>query len=334
MQSTRRRVLRQFLRAGAGAIALPAVSRFSRAQDWPTRPVTMVITYAAGSANDVLGRILIPTMSESLGQQVIIENVGGAGGMNGAARVAKAAPDGYQFVVGGTGTFGANQTLYKRPLYNAATDFTPVVLIDEQPLVLVTRKDFPASNLQEFIDYARAHAGGLQYGTAGVGSSSQLGCVLFNSTVGINAAHIPYRGSLPALQDMIAGRIDYGCPLVSAAVPLIESGELKAIAIFSRYRSPALPNLGSAQEQGLSAFEVYNWDAFFLPKATPASIVQKLNEATVAAMNVPSVQDRLKTIGSTLVAPERRSPEYLRKFVASEIDKWAHVIKAAGVTMD
>jgi tripartite-type tricarboxylate transporter receptor subunit TctC len=294
----------------------------------------MVVTYAAGSAADVLGRILIPSMSESLGQRVIVENVSGAGGMNGAARVAKAPPDGYRFVVGGTGTFGANQTLYKRPLYNAATDFAPVVLIDEQPLVLVTRKDFPASNLQEFIAYAQANAGGLQYGTAGVGSGSQLGCVLFNATAGINAAHIPYRASLPALQDMTAGRIDYGCPLVSAAIPLIESGELKAIAIFSRGRSPVLPNLASAQEQGLSAVEVYYWDAFFLPKSTPAPIVQKLNEATVAAMNFPSVQDRLKTLGSTLVAPERRSPEYLQKFVLSEIDKWAHVIRAAGVTMD
>jgi tripartite-type tricarboxylate transporter receptor subunit TctC len=330
MQSTRR----YFLRAGACAIALPADSSLSVAQDWPTRPVTMVVTYAAGAASDVLGRILIPFMSESLGQQVFIENVSGAGGMNGAARVAKAPPDGYRFVVGGTGTFGANQTLYRRPLYSAATDFAPVALIDEQPLVLVARKDFPASDLQEFIAYAQANRGKLQYGTAGVGSGSHLGCVLFNATAEINAAHIPYRASLPALQDMIAGRIDYGCPLLSAALPQIESGELKAIAIFSRDRSPMLPRLGSAQEQGLSAFEVYYWDAFFLPKSTPASIVQKLNNATVTAMNIPSVQERLRSLGSTLVAPERRSPEYLQTFVASEIDKWARVIKAAGVTMD
>jgi tripartite-type tricarboxylate transporter receptor subunit TctC len=315
-------------------VTLPAFSRFASAQDWPTRPVTMVVTYAAGSSNDVLGRILVPFLSESLGQQVIIEDVGGAGGMNGAARVARAAPDGYQFVIGGTGTFGANQTLYKKPLYNAATDFTPVVLIDEQPLVLVVRKDFPASNLGEFIAYSKANQSKLQYGVAGVGSGSHLGCLLFNARAGIDAALIPYRGSLLALQDLIAGRIDYSCPLISAAVPQIESGGIRAIAVFGKDRSPIVPNLPTAHEQGLPSIEVYYWDAFFLPKATPPAIVQKLHDATVAAMNTPLVQERLKTLGATVVAPERRSQEYLRKFVASEIEKWARVIKAAGVKLD
>jgi len=164
-------------------VTLPAFSRFARAQDWPTRPITMVVTYAAGSANDVLGRILSPSLSEFLGQQVMIENVAGAGGMNGSARVAKAAPDRYQFVLGGTGPFAANQTLYKKPLCNGATDFAPVALIDEQPIVLVARKDFPASNLQEFIAYSKANEGKIQYGTAGVGSGSHLACVLFNSAL-------------------------------------------------------------------------------------------------------------------------------------------------------
>jgi tripartite-type tricarboxylate transporter receptor subunit TctC len=294
----------------------------------------MVVTYAAGSANDVLGRILSPSLSEFLGQQVIIENVAGAGGMNGTARVAKAAPDGYQFVLGGTGPFGSNQTLYKKPLYNAATDFAPVALIDEQPIVLVVRKDFPASNLQEFIAYSKANEGKIQYGTAGVGSGSHLACVLFNATVGINSAHIPYRASVLALQDLVASRIDYACPLISVALSQIESGGVKAIAIFAKDRSPILQNLPPAHEQGLPDLEVYYWDAFFLPKGTPAAIVQKLHDATVAAMNIPSVQERLRASGSTLVTPERRSPDYLQKFVESEIDKWARVIKAAGVTLD
>jgi tripartite-type tricarboxylate transporter receptor subunit TctC len=165
MKDTRR----HFLRLGVGVAALPPFLRSASAQDWPTRPVTMAVTYAAGSVADVLGRILSPHLSEFLGQQVIIENVGGAGGMNGAARVAKAAADGYQFVVGSTGTFGANQTMYKKPLYNAATDFAPVALIDEQPLVLVVRKDFPANDLQQFIAYSKPNAGKIQYGSAGVG---------------------------------------------------------------------------------------------------------------------------------------------------------------------
>jgi tripartite-type tricarboxylate transporter receptor subunit TctC len=330
MKSTRR----QLLRLGAGAAILPAALRVARAQDWPTRAVTMVVTYAAGSAGDVLGRILSPSLSEYLGQQVVIENVGGAGGMNGAARVAKAAADGYQFVMGGTGTFAANQTLYKKPLYNAAADFAPVALIDEQPLVLVVRKDFPANNLQEFIAYSKAHHGEMQYGSAGVGSGSHLACVVLNGTLGIDVAHIPYRAAVLALQDLIAGRIDYACPLISAGLPHIESGGVKAIAIFAKDRSPVLPSLASADEQGLSNFEVYYWDAFFLPKGTPTPIVQKLHDATVTAMNVPSVQQRLNTLGSTLVAPKRRSQDYLQTFVESEIEKWARVITAAGVTLD
>jgi tripartite-type tricarboxylate transporter receptor subunit TctC len=294
----------------------------------------MVVTYAAGSAADVLGRILAPHLSDYLGQQVIIEDVGGAGGMTGAARVAKAAPDGYQFVVGGTGTFAANQTLYKKPLYNAATDFAPVVLIDEQPLVLVARKDFPASNLPEFMAYSKANEAVLQYGSAGVGSGSHLGCVVFNATAGINVAHVPYRAAVLAIQDLMAGRIDYSCPLISAAYPQVESNGIKAIAVFARDRSPILPNLATADEQGMANFEVYYWDAFFFPKGTPAPIVEKLHDATVAAMNMPSVQERLKSLGATVVAPERRAPEYLQRYVDSEIEKWARVIKVSGVILD
>jgi tripartite-type tricarboxylate transporter receptor subunit TctC len=273
-------------------------------------------------------------LSDFLGQQVIIENVGGAGGMTGAARVAKAAPDGYQFVVGGTGTFAANQTLYKKPLYNAAADFAPVVLIDEQPIVLVARKDFPASNLGEFIAYSKAKEAKLQFGSAGIGSGSHLACVVFNATVGINVAHGPYRAAVLAIQDLVAGRIDYLCPLISAAYPQVESDGIKALAIFARDRSPILPNLGSADEQGMANFEVYYWDAFFFPKGTPAPIVDKLHDATVAAMNTPFVQERLKSLGATFVAPERRAPEYLQKYVESEIEKWARVIKASGAILD
>jgi tripartite-type tricarboxylate transporter receptor subunit TctC len=330
MEPTRRRLLR----LGAAAASFLALSQLARAQDWPTRPVTMVVTYSAGSAADVLGRILSPHLSEFLGQPVIIENVGGAGGMNGAGRVAKADPDGYQFVVGGTGTFGANQTLYRKPLYNAATDFAPVALIDEQPTVLVVRKDFPASNLREFIAYAKANAANTQYGSAGTGSGSHLACVLFNAAIGIDVTHIPYRSAVLAIQDLLAGRIAYSCPLISTAFPHIESGGVKAIAIFASERAPILPNLATAHEQGLADFEIYYWDAFFLPKGTPAPIVQKLHDATVAAMESPSVQGRLKALGSTVVVPERRSQEYLRKFVQGEIEKWSRVIKAAGVTLD
>jgi tripartite-type tricarboxylate transporter receptor subunit TctC len=317
----------------AAALAtLLALSGTAGAQDWPTRPLTMVVPFAAGGSTDVLGRIIAARLSEHLGQQVIVENIGGAGGMTGAYRVAKAAPDGYLFVLGNAGTHAVNQTLYKNPLYNAATDFAPVVLIAETPQLLVTRKDLPANNLPEFIAYTKANQSKMKYGSPGVGSGPHLACALLSAAIGVNVTHVPYRGGGPAMLDLIAGRIDYQCPNSPIAIPQIEGNTVKAIAILTKNRSPILPNLASTHEQGLAKFEAYAWNAFFLPKGTPADIVQKLRNATVTTMNTPSVELRLKEIGADLVAPERRSPEYLQKFVESEIEKWAAAIKAAGVT--
>ncbi len=294
----------------------------------------MLVTFAAGGGDDVLARIIAPRLSEVLGQPLVIENVSGAGGMTGVSRVAKAAPDGYQFVLGGTGTFAANQALYKHPLYDAVSDFVPVVLVAEQPILLIARKDLPASNLPEFIAYSKANQAKMQYGSPGAGSTSHLACVLLNAAVGVDVTHIPYRGGAPAYQDLIAGRIDYLCPYSSTAIPQIGSKAVKPIAILTKNRLPTLPNLASAQEQGLPNFEAYQWFALFLPKGTPAAIVQKLHDATVAAMDTPAVQGRLTELGVAVVAPERRSPKYLQKFIESEIEKWAAAVKASGVTAD
>src|SRR5215467_4420740 len=233
------------LAAAAAVVALSLGPRPVQAQDWPARPMTLVVTFAAGSGDDVLARILSPRLSELLGQQVIVENVGGAGGMTGVARVAKARPDGYQFVLGGTGTFAADQTLYKHPLYNAATDFAPVALIAEQPLLLTARADLPVGNLAEFIAYAKMNEAKLQYASGGAGSATHLGCVLLNSAIGVNATHIPYRAAAMALQDLIAGRMDYLCPIASTAIGQIEAHQIKAIATLAKNRSPVLPNLAS-----------------------------------------------------------------------------------------
>ncbi len=283
------------------------------AQSWPSRPLTMVVPFAAGGGTDVLGRIVGRRLSEVLGQQVIIENVGGAGGMVGSARVVKAAPDGYQFVLGSRAD-AINQTLYKNPLYNFATDLAPVVLIADQPTLLVARKDFPADNLREFIAYAKANQASMQMAS-------------------VNVTHVPYRGGGPAMQDLIAGRIDYFCTLSATAKQQIEGKLVKAIAILSRDRSSMLPELASAREQGLN-FEASTWFGFFLPRGTPEPIIRKLHDATVAAMETPSVQERLKEVGAVTVAPERRSPAYLQKFVASEIEKNAVPIRAAGIAID
>jgi tripartite-type tricarboxylate transporter receptor subunit TctC len=314
--------------------ASSAASAQTSAQPWPARPVTMVIPFAAGSGVDVLGRMLAPQLSEILRQPVIVENVGGAGGMIGAARVAKAPPDGYQFVLGNVGTQAQNQALYKAPLYNAAADFAPVVLIAEQPLILIARKDFPAEDLQGFVAYAKAHQAKLQYGSAGVGSAAHLACVLLNAVVGIDVAHVPYRGGAEAMQDLLAGRIDYQCPYMAIAISQVESKSVQPIALLSARRSPVLPDVATAREQGVPGFDAGAWAGFFFPKGTPAAIVDALHDATVAAMATPALQARLRSVGAELVSPDRRSPAYLQAFVGSEIKKWSAAIAAAKIGLD
>jgi tripartite-type tricarboxylate transporter receptor subunit TctC len=318
----------------AAFAALVATSVPGAAQDWPSRPITMVIPLAAGGGSDGLIRVFTPRLGELLGQQVIVENAGGAGGMIGAARVAKSPPDGYQFVLGNVGTHAVSQTLYKTPFYNSTADFAPVVLVAELSLVMVARKDLPANNLPEFIAYAKAHQKTMQFASAGAGSATHLGCALINARIGIDVTHVPYRGGALAMQDLIAQRVDYLCIDTPSALPQIESGAIKPIAILSRGRSPSLPDLASAHEQGLTDFEASNWSAFFLPKNTPAFIVQRLHDASVAAMNDPAVQKRFKENGIDLVGDERRSSVYLLQFVSSEIAKWAGPIRSSGLVLD
>jgi tripartite-type tricarboxylate transporter receptor subunit TctC len=249
-------------------------------------------------------------------------------------RVANAAPDGYTFLLGSIGTHAYNQTIYKKPRYNAVTDFVPVALFAEQPMVLNARKDLPAGSLPEFIAYAKANSSKLQFGSAGAGTTTHLGCVLLNAAIGVNVTHVPYRGGGPAANDLIGGQIDYMCANMGGAVPLILGKQVKAIATLTRDRSPIMPDLATAHEQGLIDFDVNTWNAFFLPKGTPAAIVRKLSEATSQAMDSPAVQSRMRDIGVTGVAPERRSPEYLAKFVVDEIARWADSIKAHGLQLD
>src|SRR5665811_2162417 len=218
-----------------------------------------------------------------------------------------------------------------RDRYNAATDFTPVALVAEVPIVLIARPDFPASNLKEFVEYSKANQAKMQYGSAGAGSATHLGCVVLDTAMGTKIIHVPYKGTGPAMQDLVAGRIDFICEIVSTAKAQIDGGTVRALAIITTERSPVLPNLPTTREQGLDV-QAYTWNAIYLPKATPADIVKKLNETTVAAMNTPSVRDRLQGLGAMIVAPDRRSPEYLGKFTASEIEKWAAPIKTSGVS--
>jgi tripartite-type tricarboxylate transporter receptor subunit TctC len=303
------------------------------AQTYPTRPITMIIPFAAGGPTDVVGRLVGQRMGEILGPQIVIENVGGAGGITGVLRVAASPPDGYTMVLGTVGTHAQNQTLYKRPLYNAATDFTPVALIAEVPTVLIVRRDLPASNLNEFIAYARKNQDKMSFGSAGIGSAIHLACVMLDVAMGTHITHVPYRGTPPAMSDLQAGRIDYLCDTITTAKPQIDGKTVKALAVMNDTRSPVLPDVPTTVEQGLD-LKAYTWNALFLPKATPEAIAKKLNNAALQTIHTPTVKDRLEALGAQVVSDERATPEYLGRFVRSEIEKWAGPIKASGATAD
>lgn len=311
-----------------------ALTGSAGAQTFPNKPLTMVIPFAAGGPTDVLGRVMAQRMGEILGQQVVVENVGGAGGMTGGLRVKNATPDGYTMLIGTVGTHAQNQTLYKKPAYNSETDFTPVALIAEVPIMLITRPDMPANNLKEFVAYAKENQAKMQYGSAGPGSATHLGCVVADMAMGTKITHVPYKGTGPAMQDLIAGRIDFLCEIVSTGKPQVDGGKVKALAMMTKTRSPVLPNVPTGLEQGVPNFEAYTWNAIFMPKGVPADIVKKVNAAAVEAMNTPALKERLQGLGANVVPPEQRTPEYLASFVKSEIKKWEAPIKASGVQVD
>ncbi|HEY5216653.1 MAG TPA: tripartite tricarboxylate transporter substrate-binding protein [Pseudolabrys sp.] len=310
-----------------------ALTGAAGAEDFPTRQLTMVIPFAAGGPTDVLGRVMAQRMGEILKQTVIVENVGGAGGMTGGKRVADARPDGYTMLLGTVGTQAQGQTLYKHPLYNALTDFTPVALIADVPIALLVRKDLPAKDLKEFVAYSKENQAKMQYGSAGAGSATHLGCVVLDTAMGTKIIHVPYKGTGPAMQDLVAGRIDFICEIVSTAKAQIDGGTVRALAIMTTERSPVLPNLPTTREQGLDV-QAYTWNAIYLPKGAPADVVKKLHDAAVEAMNSPSVKERLQSLGAMVVAPDRQSAAYLGKFTADEIKKWEAPIKASGVSVE
>ncbi len=304
------------------------------AQTFPTRPITMVIPFAAGGPTDVLGRVMAQRMGEILGQAVTVENVAGAGGMLGSGRVAKADADGYTIVLGTVGTHAQGQTLYKKPAYDATTDFAPIGLIAEVPIALITKPDLPVKDLKEFVAYSKANAGKMQYGSAGAGSATHLGCVLINSMLGTNITHVPYGGTGPAMQDLIGGRIDFLCEIISTAKPQIDGGAVKGIAIMTKERSKVLPNLPTTAEGGSPDLLAYTWNALYAPKGTPAAVVAKLNDAMKQAMKTPALRTRLEGLGAAIVADDQATPEHLAKFTKEEIVKWAAPIKASGVSID
>jgi tripartite-type tricarboxylate transporter receptor subunit TctC len=325
------------MQAAAGAMAAVAAAIWpgaASAQEYPSRAVTVVVPFAAGGSFDVVARIVTARMQEIVGQPVVVENVGGGGGTTGVKRVISSPPDGYTVLFGTIGTHAYNQTIYRNRRYDAAADFTPVTLFSEQPMVLLTRKTLPPNTFPEFMQLLKTDGAKMQYGSAGVGSTTHLGCALLNSRIGVNVAHVAYRGGGPAVNDLLGGQIDYFCGNLGGYIGLVQSKELKGIALLSRERSALMPELKTAHEQGLTDLDVVTWTAFFLPKGAPKPIVDRLIEVTHAAMETPDIKKRMLDIGVTGVAPERRSPEYLSKFVVEEIARWEGPIKAGGLQVD
>jgi tripartite-type tricarboxylate transporter receptor subunit TctC len=310
---------------GPGARAQPA---------YPTRPITLVVPFAAGGPTDVLGRVLGQHMSRTLGQQIVVENVTGGGGSIGAARVAKAAPDGYTMVLGNLGTHVAAVALYKNLSYDPRTDFEPVMLVATTPMVLEVRKNFPANTLGEFIAYAKANPGKLTFGSAGTGSISHLTFLLFTHLTKTEIQHVPYRGLSQAVNDLLSGQIDMMFDQVVSASPYILAGSVKPIAVTATTRAAAIPDVPSSTEAGLPELQTTAWTALFFPKGTPQPIIARVNAALDKAMRDEAVAKRLAELGADLPAADKRTPQALGQLVRAEIDKWVPLLQAAGTVGD
>lgn len=312
----------------ASSLAFPGATN---AQDWPTRPVTLVVPFAAGGPIDVVARIISPPMSELLGEQLVVDNIPGAGGMVGASRVAKSAPDGYTILIGNQATHTYSQFLYKNPLFDGVADFAPGGMLLSNYKVLVARKDLPVNTLPEFVAYAKANQEKMDYGSAGGGSATHIACLLLNAKMGTKITHVPYRGAGPAMQDLVAGRIDFMCDVVSTALAQIRAGTVKPIAMLSNTRASVLPTLATALEQGLAGVDADGWNALFFAKGTPPAIVQRVNDAAGKMLDTPAVRKRIEDLGLFIAPPPERSPDFLAKLVLRELDKWGPPIKASGV---
>ena len=321
------------MRCLAVAIALFAAAFGARAEDaYPSHPITMVVPFAAGGPTDILGRVVAQAIGPTLGQSIIVEDVTGAGGTIGAAKVARAAPDGYTMVMGNLGTHAASVGIYKSLAYDPRKDFEPVILVASTPMVLVTRKTLAVHSLDEVVAWAKANKGKATMGSAGVGSISHLTLLLFNHLTGAGLTHVPYRGLSEATNDLLGGQIDTLFDQVVTATPHIANDSENAIVVTIPTRASSIPKVPSANEAGLPKLQTVAWSALFMPKGTPKPIVERINTAVQKAMQDPAISKRLAEIGADIPAPDQRSPEALGHLVSAEIDKWVPLIKDAGIS--
>jgi tripartite-type tricarboxylate transporter receptor subunit TctC len=314
----------------AGLIALALGTLPVAAQDYPTRPVTVIVPFAAGGPTDVIARIVTDHMARTLGQTFVIENVVGAGGTTGITRAKRARNDGYTIAMGHLGTHAAAPSLYPNLQYDPVNDFEPVGLAAGTPILILARKDFPAKDLKEFSAYLKANETKVNAAHAGVGSVSFTTCLLLNSILKVKPTAVPYQGTGPSMNALVAGQVDYMCDQIVNAVPQVLGGTIKAYAIATEERNPSLPNVPTTKEAGMPEFQASAWNALFAPKGTPKAAVDKLSDALGKALDDETTRKRLLELGSDIPGKDRRGGPALTKLVTSEIAKWSPVIKAAG----
>jgi tripartite-type tricarboxylate transporter receptor subunit TctC len=324
---------RCFLALAAAAAALPAAPRIAAAQAWPTRTITLIVPFAAGGATDVSARIVGDHMSRTLGQQIVVQNVPGAGGTVGSARAMRAEPDGYTILMGHVGTHAVAVPLYPNLAYKPDVDFEPIGLVSEFPMLIVARKNFPPQALKEFVAHVKANAGKLNVGHAGVGSVFFNTCTMLNSILNVKPTMVPFNGGLPAMNALVAGQLDYLCADATTAMPQIAAGRIKAYAIASPARNPALPDVPTSAEAGLPEFQTAAWFALFAPRATPQPVLDRLTAALDRVLDDATVRKRMLALASDIPGKPRRGQQALRALVKSEIARWTPIIRAAGVAV-
>jgi tripartite-type tricarboxylate transporter receptor subunit TctC len=324
---------RRFLKLAIGITALTAVSRIGRAQPYPSRPITIVLPFAAGGPTDTLSRIVAEGMKASLGQPVIIENVTGAAGTIGVGRVVRAAPDGYTLSVGPFNSHVLTGAIYKLP-FDLLTDFEPVALIANNPSVIVSRLGIPPRNLMELIAWVKAHQNTVTVGTSGVGAATHLGGILFENLTGARVQFVPYRGAGPAMQALVAGQIDLMFDQLSNSMPQLRSGAIRSYAVMAKMRAAAAPEIPTVDEAGLREFYEPVWHGMWAPKGTPEDVLNALNKGLVQALANSNINKRLADLGQETFPTEQQTREALGAYHKAEIAKWWPIVRAAGVKVE
>ena len=321
-----------FLRSVA-AIALVGAAFGAQAQNYPTKTITMVVPFAAGGPTDTVARLVAQSMGATLKQQIIVENVGGAGGTIGAARVAKSAPDGYTIFLHHIGQSTA-PALYRKLSYNAMDSFEPIGLVTDVPMTLIARANFPAKDFKELLAYVKANKEKVTYANAGLGSASHLCGMLFQTAIGVDHTTEPYKGTGPAMNDMLGGQVDIMCDQTTNTTSQIKGGKVKVYGVTTKTRLASMPNVPTMNEAGLPGFEVAVWHGLYAPKGTPKPVVDQLSNALRVALKDPTVKQRFADLGTEPVADNRARPEALRAHLKSEIDRWGPIITKAGQYAD